>query len=327
MRGMDPVWRTLTKDDAAALADLSEAAEAVDRVGEHESAADIAEEFDSPAMDARDGTCGAFVDGRLVAAGTVYARTSADPVHRMFFWGQVHPEFRRRGLGTAVVDWALGAGTRITERRFPGAPCELQVGALDTSAGNNALLKSRGFSIERYEFTMEIRLAEREPGKTRVPDGFTLLTYDDALSEEYRETHNSAFVPDHPGSTIQTVESWPHIIGTGTSSFVQELSFGLRDTKTGVLAGYLFSRYYEAATAATGRRDLYLNYIGTRREYRGRGVASTLIDAAVDGAAARGFDTASLHVYADNPSGALGVYQRAGFTARQKQNVYKRATI
>jgi ribosomal protein S18 acetylase RimI-like enzyme len=327
MRGMDPVWRTLTRDDAAALAELSAAAEAVDQVGDHESAQDIAEEFESPALDAQDGTCGAFVGGRLAAAGTVYARTSADPVHRMFFWGRVHPDFRRRGLGTAVVDWALGAGTRITERRFPGAPCELLADALDTSAGNNALFKSRGFTIERYEFTMEIRLAERESGKTHVPDGFTLLTYDDALSEEYRETHNSAFVPDHPGSTIQTVESWPHVIGTGTSSFEQELSFGLRDSKTGTLAGYLFSRCYEATTAATGRRDLYLNYIGTRREYRKRGVASTLINAAVDGAAARGFDTASLHVYADNPSGALGVYQRLGFSARQKLNIYKRGTI
>src|SRR5258707_7815163 len=117
MRGMDPVWRTLTRDDAAALAELSEAAEAVDQTGEHESAEDIAQEFDSPAMDAQDGTYGAFVDGRLVAAGTLYARTSADPVHEMFFWGQVQPEFRRRGLGTAVVDWALGAGARISERR------------------------------------------------------------------------------------------------------------------------------------------------------------------------------------------------------------------
>jgi len=327
MRGMEPVWRTLTRDDAGALAELSAAAEAVDQVGEHESAEDIAEEFDSPAMDAQDGTYGALVDGRLVAAGTVYARTTAHPVHAMFFWGQVHPEFRRRGLGTAVVDWALGAGARITRRRFPGATCELQVGALDTLAGNNALLTARGFTIDRYEFAMELRLSGREAGKSEIPDGFTLLTYDDSLSEEFRETHNTAFVSDHPGSTIQTVESWPHVVGTGTASFEQELSFGLRDAETGTLAGYLFSRYYKATTEATGQRELYLNYIGTRREYRGRGVASTLINAAVDGAAARGFDSASLHVYADNPSGALGVYQRAGFTVRHKLNIFKRAAI
>ena len=324
---MDPMWRTLTRDDADALAELSAVAEAVDQIDEHESAADIAEEFDSPAMDAQDGTYGAFVDGRLVAAGTLYARTTADPVHEMYFWGQVHPEFRRLGLGTTMVDWALGAGTRITKRRFPGVRCELRVHADDALAGNNALFESRGFAIDGYEFSMELRLSGREPGKTEIPDGFTLLTYDDALSEEFRETHNIAFVPDHPGSTIQTVDSWPHNVGTGTASFERELSFGLRDAKTGTLASYLFSRCYEAMTEATGQRDLYLNYIGTRRDYRGRGVASTLINAAVNGAAARGFDSASLHVLADNPSGALGVYERAGFTTRHKLNIYKRATI
>lgn len=323
IRSMDPVWRTLTRDDAAAIAELNEAAQVVDRVDEHESAEDVAEEFDSPAVDAQDGSRGAFVDGRLVAAGIVYARTAADPVHGMFFWGQVHPGFRRRGLGTALVTWALGAGKRITERLFPGAPCELRAPAHDSLAGNLALFRSQGFTADRYEFMMELPLAGRE-GKTQVPDGFTLITFDPELSEEFRETHNTAFVPDHPGSTVQTAESWPHVVGIGLASFVPELSFGLRDAATGTLAGYVLSRYYGADLATPGRRDLYLNYIGTRREYRGRGVASALIGAAADGAAARGFDSASLGVYADNPSGALGVYKRAGFVVRHRVEIFTR---
>jgi ribosomal protein S18 acetylase RimI-like enzyme len=325
MRRMDPVWRTLTKDDSDALAELNAATEAVDRLDDAYGAGDFAEEFDSPAVDAEDGARGAFVDGRLVAAGIVYARTSADDVHQMFFWGKVHPGFRRRGLGAAVVEWALGAGPRITERRFPGKPCRLQAGVDERLAGGRALFEACGFTANRYEFLMELDLAGRE-ARARVPDGFTLSTYDPAQSEEFRETHNLAFVPDHPGSTVQTVESWPHVIGTGTASFVPELSFGLRDAETGTLAGYLFSRYYEAGTRATGRRDLYINYIGTRREYRKRGVASALINAAADGAAARGFDSASLGVYADNPNGALGVYQRAGFTVRHRVDIFARDT-
>src|SRR5579863_7747840 len=98
MRAMDHVWRTLTKDDAAALAELNAVTEAVDRVGDHYNAADFVEEFEGPSLDARDGSRGVFIGGRLVAAGIVYQRTTADPVHRMFFWGQVHPEFRRQGF-------------------------------------------------------------------------------------------------------------------------------------------------------------------------------------------------------------------------------------
>lgn len=321
---MDPVWRTLTRDDAAAIAELNEAAEAVDQVNEHLSAEDVTEEFDGPTVDAQDGSHGAFIDGRLVAVGILYARTAADPVHDMFFWGQVHPEFRRRGLGTTLTEWALGAGARITERRFPGARCALRVPAFDKLQGNAALLKACGFTADRYEFAMDMSLNGRESGKTQIPDGFTLINFEDALSEEFRETHNIAFVPDHPGSTVQTVESWPHVAGSATASFLYDLSFGLRDADTGTIAGYVFCRHFAADTAATGRRDLHMNYIGTRREYRGRGVASTLINVAADRAADQGFDSASLHVYADNPSGALGVYQRVGFTVQYRITMFAR---
>ncbi|HET9168655.1 MAG TPA: GNAT family N-acetyltransferase [Actinospica sp.] len=321
---MDQVWRTLTKDDAAALAELNAAAEAVDRVDDHYNADDFVEEFEGPSLDARDGSRGVFIGERLVGAGIVYQRTTADPVHRMFFWGRVHPEFRRRGFGTRIVEWALEAGPRITERLFPGVACEICSPVHESLAGNAALLAAQGFEAERYEFSMELPLDERESGRTRVPDGFTLLNYEEALSEEFRETHNTAFVPDHPGSTVQTLESWPHVMSTRSPNFRADLSFGLRDAETGTLAGYLFSRFDEAAHEATGRRDLYIGYIGTRREYRRRGVAGALIDAAADGAAAAGFDTASLTVYADNPSGALGVYQSAGFEVRHKMTIVKR---
>lgn len=326
MRLMEPIWRTLTRDDASALAELTMAAEAVDDEGESWSVEDFEEEFDGPSVDPVDGGIGAFLDGRLVAAGILYARTAADPEHRIFAWGTVHPEFRRRGLGRALLDWATPAGARITERRFPGAPALLQIVAHDQAVEKQALLKSCGYTEFRYDFYMRLSLAERDSPRARIPDGLALVRYDEALSEEFRETHNTAFVPDHPGSTVQTVESWARVAGTASQSFRQDLSFGLRDESTGLLAGYVIGRYYEADTAATGKRDLHLDYIGTRREFRGRGVASALIHAAADAAAAQGFDTASLGVIADNPTGALSVYQRAGFTVHRKFIVFTKPT-
>ena len=326
MRRMELAWRTLTRDDAEALAELNAAAEAVDKTDDHYGAEDFIEDLEGHSVDPVDGSRGGFVDGRPVVAGVVHARTAADPAHRMYFWGLVHPEFRRRGLGRALTEWALEAGARITERRFPGAPGELLAPVADTLAGNAALFQACGFTTDRYEFGMALPLAGREAATSRVPEGFTLFNYEDALAQEFRATHNDAFVPDHPGSTVQTVESWPHVADPSSPSFRQDFSFGLRDEATGVLAGYLFARYFEADTAATGRRDLYLNYIGTRREYRGRGIASALINTVADGAAAAGFDSVSLHVYADNPTGALGVYERVGFAVRHRLNIFKRPT-
>jgi ribosomal protein S18 acetylase RimI-like enzyme len=54
--------------------------------------------------------------------------------------------------------------------------------------------------------------------------------------------------------------------------------------------------------------------VGTRRAGRNRGIASALLRRALTGARAAGFASASLGVDADSPTGALGLYQRAGFT-------------
>lgn len=78
--------------------------------------------------------------------------------------------------------------------------------------------------------------------------------------------------------------------------------------------GLVISHEYEAFNEAAGRRDLYIALVGTRRAGRNRGIASALLLRALAGARAAGFASASLGVDADSPTGALGLYRRAGFT-------------
>jgi ribosomal protein S18 acetylase RimI-like enzyme len=77
--------------------------------------------------------------------------------------------------------------------------------------------------------------------------------------------------------------------------------------------GYRPSRWFHEMT-----RDLSaalpIALVGTRRAGRNRGIASALLLRALTGARAAGFVSASLGVDADSPTGALGLYQRAGFT-------------
>lgn len=76
---------------------------------------------------------------------------------------------------------------------------------------------------------------------------------------------------------------------------------------------------FAAATARTGHRDLYVATVGTVPAWRGRGVAAALLAHALDRARARGYATSSLHVDAQNPTGALGVYRRAGYRTASRQ--------
>jgi mycothiol synthase len=75
---------------------------------------------------------------------------------------------------------------------------------------------------------------------------------------------------------------------------------------------------WEADTVATGVRDTRFMLIGTLRDYRKRGVAGGLIGHALRSAADQGYGKASLSVDSANPSGAFGIYEKAGFAPKKR---------
>jgi ribosomal protein S18 acetylase RimI-like enzyme len=85
---------------------------------------------------------------------------------------------------------------------------------------------------------------------------------------------------------------------------------------------YVQTNEYDAYFEATGRREAYVGKVGTRRESRGRGLASILLQHCMKAYQQAGYDEASLDVDSENPTGALGVYKRAGFEVESKQTDY-----
>ncbi|MGH3588038.1 MAG: GNAT family N-acetyltransferase, partial [Pseudonocardia sp.] len=73
---------------------------------------------------------------------------------------------------------------------------------------------------------------------------------------------------------------------------------------------------------ATGKREAYVGKVGTRREYRGRGLASYLLRHALVAYKEAGYDESSLDVDSENPTGALGIYERAGFVVESRWTDY-----
>jgi mycothiol synthase len=127
--------------------------------------------------------------------------------------------------------------------------------------------------------------------------------------EDARLIRNDAF-RDHWGTTEDPADAWAHFMEV--SALRPELSF--LAYSGGEPLGLVISLEYEAYNEATGRRDVYIALVGTRRAGRNRGTATALLLRALTGARAAGFASASLGVDADSPTGALGLYQRAGFT-------------
>ncbi|MEW2290973.1 GNAT family N-acetyltransferase [Streptomyces sp. NPDC047841] len=70
---------------------------------------------------------------------------------------------------------------------------------------------------------------------------------------------------------------------------------------------------FEAHEQATGQRDLYVSVVGTTRAGRRRGIATALLAHTLRIAGRDGFDSTSLEVDMNSPTGALELYQRLGY--------------
>jgi ribosomal protein S18 acetylase RimI-like enzyme len=159
------------------------------------------------------------------------------------------------------------------------------------------------------------------PAPPELPEGLELRRYDETFAEAMHVAHNEAFV-DHPNFTPWTEVMWKQWV-TESRSFRPELSFVVVESSAPErVVAYVQSAEFDAYFQVTGRREAYVGKVGTLREFRGRGLAGTLLRHALAAFQAAGYDEASLDVDSENPTGALGVYERAGFEVENRWTNY-----
>jgi mycothiol synthase len=293
--------RPLTGDDLPAVAGLLAAAEPVDDTGEHLDVDDLAEWWADDVVDLlRDGRAVCTADGTLVAVAVVLS-VSGRADHRVLLEGRVHPAWRGRGVGRALLDWELHRGAELHRRDHPELPARLTVSVHPGMASLESLVRRAGFTPERWYADMERPLTGL-PQALAVP-GVELEPFAWDRDDEVRRAHNAAFT-DHHGSGERDASTWRAWF-TGTRAFRPDLS--VLALVGGEVAGYVLTYVYDADTRATGVEQAYLGQLGVLRPARGRGIASAAIVAA-------GCDTAGLEVDTENPTGAFGLYRRLGFT-------------
>ena len=79
------------------------------------------------------------------------------------------------------------------------------------------------------------------------------------------------------------------------------------------VAGLVINGIYPHENEQSGEKVGWLDSVATRRPWRGRGVAGALIARSLAVLRERGMEIAALGVDAENPTGALGLYESFGF--------------
>ena len=188
-----------------------------------------------------------------------------------------------------------------------------------------AIFARQGLVAERWSFLMEADLDDDEVGTDDppFPDGYVLSTWEGIDHEEMRAAHNVAFV-GHYGFTPWSREMWAQWV-SGTRNFRPELSLVLRDG-AGAVAAYVQTAEFDATQQATGLRDAFVAKLGTAPQHRRRGLASLLLRTVLHRYREAGFDKSTLDVDSENPTGALGIYEKAGFRTTTRWTSYRLVT-
>ncbi len=309
-------WRPIEPADTAAWCRLLAAIEAADRRNLHFAEPDVAALFSEPGTDFARGSAAVCAGSQMIGYAFLTADTTAEPVHTMRHEGGVHPDYRDRGLGGRLLDWGQQAAVPLHEELFPGQALALGSGCLSRDSAAIALHAAHGFIPERYFHAMTRELAGPVPA-VALQTGLQLASFTQARSAQALSVLNDAF-RDHWEWSEITTENWEHMLGL--PAFRPGLSFLAYDH--GEPLGVLLAEEWGVASAATGVRDYYISMVGTRRSARGRGIASALLGHALAAAREAGYDTASLGVDVDSPTGALRIYQRAGFGIRDTWTIH-----
>ena len=296
-------------------------AEAVsDGLQRRTSLEEVAAEFShpSPSFDpARDVTL-AEVDGKVVAVAQREVVDTTDGYREYRLDGVVDPAWRRRGVGRTVLAESERLARRLAADERPASPV-FGSWSWESQVGDTAVLRAAGFEPARWFFDM-VRPNLDDIPDVSLPEGIEIRPIDKMLARKVWDADVEAFA-DHWGGfdhSEEHLQRWLDSPTTDVSIWV--IAFEGDEVVAGVVNGI-----DEDQNAALGVRRGWLQSVFTRRPWRRRGLASALIARSLEVLRERGQTSAALGVDADNPSGALGLYEGLGFAVDERAIAWRKA--
>lgn len=304
--------RPATADDLPDLCTLHQRAQRHDGVPQVIQLDELEEELDDDHVSLEHDVRIAVIDGRLAGYAYTYHLPSEVREERCYVFGEVDPDWRRHGVGTALMQWGIPRAEEQLRSSGRTLPRYVRADSYDFIEGAHRLFAHVGMTVVRYTDELLRPLDDLPP--ITSPATARIVPWPADRDEEIRLAKNEAFA-DHWGSTPTAAHHWEQMVsGYGARP---DLSFIAVDDD-GRVIGHCLNKRFEADDELLGRRDAWIDNLGTLREWRGKGVASSLIAHSLHAFAAADCTHASISVDSENPTGAAQLYRRLGFEPQHR---------
>ena len=267
---------------------------------------------------ARDVVC-AMLDGRLVGYGWSDWVDTTDGLREFRVSGYVHPEHLGQGIGRSILAWQE-AHARSHPAVTTDRPMTLGSWAPQKRKRKHRLLQHAGYEPERYFFDM-LRPTLDEIAVPEMPDGLEIrpIGTDRASLKQLWDADVEAFT-DHWGGFDASEAAFERALADPEADPTLYVVAWDGDE----IAGAVTNAIYHAENEQFGRKRGWLETVFVRRPWRRRGLGAALVARALVRQREAGMSEAMLGVDSANPSGALGLYERAGFVVHERAVAYRK---
>ncbi len=310
-------WRPLIPSDGSAVARVVREAEDVDHAVHRTGVCEIADMMEGGGADLMDTIVGLDADDQMCAVASVRVLRDVTEAAVAVVNAFIAPHWRGRGVGRALLFWQDGRARQMLLEAFGGdseLPAQVTNVVDAHVTDRRRLYIAAGFYARR---TFRVMYREIEGAEAAIPprDGYRVVPWAEVDAHRVRDVHMEAF-RDH---------FWPELRGRWWTEALTELdprwSFAAVSPQ-GEIAGYLAVGRPAERWVAEGVTEAYAELLGVAPGHRGHGLATALMSAAVESAAASGMRRIGLDVDMDSPSDAHAIYEHWGFLDQASQVYY-----
>jgi GNAT superfamily N-acetyltransferase len=277
--------RALSQADAEAVYALAAAQEQAD-VGKVEvELADIVSDWSRPSWDVATHTLGVFDGDRMVAYGEITGADRGDAA--------VHPDYRRRGIGTAVAGWMRQTAVDLGGQGY-GSP-------VPQGSPGDRLLDRLGYRVRWTSWVLDLPEGT-EVAPRALPPGYAVRG---STPDDYHAIHDvieDAFLE----WSVRERESYEdyHASVIGRPGF-EPWNLRVVTDPSGEVVGTAVVLMFSGPPV-----EAFIERLAVRRDQRRQGLAQALLADAFAEGRSRGATRQCLST--DSRTGALSLYEKVG---------------